>query len=225
MPSVPKQSAVRAIVYARYSSDNQSEASIDDQVRVCRRYAELQGFTVVAEYEDAAVSGASILRPGYQSLLEDARKGAIDIVLAEALDRLSRDLADVATLYKHLSYLGIREEVLPSDAEEIEQELLCSLPASVSGSAHARGAFPAATTPSSPRSSINFRAVQRQDRPDKRRVFVEERLAARRDRTSRMRRKQARDAIDVIELDPAVYLPLAIRIINRNLDRGGGPHA
>jgi DNA invertase Pin-like site-specific DNA recombinase len=57
---------------------------------VCRRYAELQGFTVVAEYEDAAISGASTLRPGYQKLLEDARKRTFDIVLAESLDRLSR---------------------------------------------------------------------------------------------------------------------------------------
>jgi site-specific DNA recombinase len=56
---------------------------------VCRRYAELQGFTVVAEYEDAAISGASTLRPGYQKLLEDARKRTFDIVLAESLDRLS----------------------------------------------------------------------------------------------------------------------------------------
>jgi site-specific DNA recombinase len=107
MPSDPKN-ALSAAIYARYSSDNQSEASIEDQVRVCRRYAELQGFTVIAEYEDAGISGASTLRPGYQKLLEGARKGAFDVVLAEALDRLSRDLADVASLYKHLSYQGIR---------------------------------------------------------------------------------------------------------------------
>ena len=104
----PKPPSLSAAIYARYSSDNQSETSIEDQVRVCRRYAALQGFTVVARYEDAAISGASTLRPGYQKLLEDARKGAFDIVLAEALDRLSRDLADVATLYKNLSYQGIR---------------------------------------------------------------------------------------------------------------------
>ena len=103
----PKTPSPSDAIYARYSSDNQSEASIDDQVRVCRQYAERQGLTVVAEYEDAAISVASTLRPGYQSLLQNASKGAFDIVLAEALDRLSRDLADVATLYKHLSYLGI----------------------------------------------------------------------------------------------------------------------
>jgi site-specific DNA recombinase len=97
----PKTPSPSAAIYARYSSDNQSEASIEDQVRVCRRYAELQGFTVIVEYADDAISGASTLRPGYQKLLEGARKAAFDIVLAEGLDRLSRDLADVATLHKH----------------------------------------------------------------------------------------------------------------------------
>ena len=65
MPSDPKNPSARTAIYARYSSDSQSEAPIEDQVRVCRQYAELQGFTVVAEYDDAAISGASTLRPGY----------------------------------------------------------------------------------------------------------------------------------------------------------------
>ena len=48
-----------------------------------------------------------ILRPGVQALLEDARRGAFEIVVAEALDRVSRDQADVATLYKHLRFAGV----------------------------------------------------------------------------------------------------------------------
>src|SRR5213079_193840 len=48
------------------------------------------------------------LRPGYQKLLEDARAGKIDLVVAEALDRLSRDQEDVAALYKHLSFSRVR---------------------------------------------------------------------------------------------------------------------
>ena len=89
----------RAALYARYSSDLQSAASIDDQFRVCREHAERSGWTIAGGYRDAAASGASvILRPGIQALLEDARRGAFDIVVAEALDRVSRDQADVATL-------------------------------------------------------------------------------------------------------------------------------
>ena len=98
----------RAALYARYSSDLQSAASIDDQFRVCREYAERSGWTVAGGYRDAAVSGDSmILRPGIQALLEDARQGAFDIVVAEALDRVSRDQADVAALFKHLQFAGV----------------------------------------------------------------------------------------------------------------------
>ena len=99
----------RVALYARYSSDNQSAASIEDQFRICREHAARQGWTVAACYHDAAISGASmILRPGIQTLLADARRGAFDTVLAEALDRVSRDQADVATLFKHLRFAGVR---------------------------------------------------------------------------------------------------------------------
>ena len=98
----------RAAIYARYSSDNQSNASIEDQVRICRAFIEREGWTYLDAYADRALSGASPLRPGYQKLLEDARAGCFEVVVAEALDRLSRDQADVANLYKHLSFLGVR---------------------------------------------------------------------------------------------------------------------
>jgi site-specific DNA recombinase len=108
MPSDVNSQTVRAGVYARYSSDSQRDASIDDQVRICRAEIERHGWDLVEVYADAGISGASTFRPGYQKLLQDASAGALDVVLAESLDRLSRDLADVATLYKHLSYLGVR---------------------------------------------------------------------------------------------------------------------
>ena len=69
---------------------------------------ERQGWKIAGAYRDAAVSGDSvILRPGVQALLEDARRGAFEIVVAEALDRVSRDQADVAALYKHLKFAGV----------------------------------------------------------------------------------------------------------------------
>src|SRR6516162_9031939 len=99
---------MRAAIYARYSTDLQREASIEDQVRICRQRLEREGWSLVATYSDAATSGASRLRPGYQKLLENARAGAFDLVLAEALDRLSRDQEDVAALFKHLSFAGVK---------------------------------------------------------------------------------------------------------------------
>jgi DNA invertase Pin-like site-specific DNA recombinase len=88
---------IRVARYARYSGDNQNIASIEDQFRICREHAERELWKVVGTYHDAAISGASvILRPGAQALLQDAQRGKFEVVLAEALDRVSRDQADVA---------------------------------------------------------------------------------------------------------------------------------
>lgn len=100
--------AIRAAIYARYSSDLQSDASIEDQVRRCRRRLADEGWQEALVFTDHARSGASALRKGYQDLLQAARDGRIDMVVAEALDRLSRDLGDIANFYKHLSFLGVR---------------------------------------------------------------------------------------------------------------------
>lgn len=98
----------RVALYARYSSDNQSEASIEDQFRLCRDHARRERWRIVGSYEDAAISGAStILRPGIQRLMRDAQHGEFNILLAEALDRISRDQADIATLYKQLKFAGV----------------------------------------------------------------------------------------------------------------------
>jgi site-specific DNA recombinase len=99
----------RVALYARYSNDNQRVASIEDQFRICREHAGREGWQVVDTYQDAAISGASVvLRPGVQSLLQNAQRGKFDIVLAEALDRVSRDQADVATLFKHLRFADVQ---------------------------------------------------------------------------------------------------------------------
>ena len=83
-------------------------ALIEDQFRVCRECAAREGWKIAGAYKDSAVSGDSmILRPGIQALLEDARRGVFEILVAEALDRVSRDQSDVATLYKHLCFAGV----------------------------------------------------------------------------------------------------------------------
>ena len=98
---------MRAVIYARYSSENQREASIEDQVRECRAFIDRQGWAYQHAYTDRALSGASTLRAGYQLLLQEAREGRFDVVVAEALDRLSRDQEDIAALYKRLRFAGI----------------------------------------------------------------------------------------------------------------------
>src|SRR5260370_29620428 len=99
---------MRAAIYARYSSENQRDASIEDQIEVCRRFVERQGWTLVRGYEDRSISGASRFRPGYQELGADLDRGLFDVVVVEALDRLGRKLADVADLHDRLGFAGIK---------------------------------------------------------------------------------------------------------------------
>ena len=98
----------RAVIYARYSSDLQRDASIEDQIRVCSEKASREGWRVVGTYTDRAASGASLAnRPGMNALLKAAKSNNFEVALAEALDRLSRDQEDVAGIYKRLSYSDV----------------------------------------------------------------------------------------------------------------------
>lgn len=98
----------RAGIYARFSTDLQSERSVDDQIALCREYAERHGFAVVKTYFDKARSGASVFgRDGLLGLMDDARASKFDIIIVEALDRLSRDQEDLAGLHKRLSFAGV----------------------------------------------------------------------------------------------------------------------
>ena len=96
-------------IYARYSTDLQNQASIEDQLRLCRERAAGEGWPILECYTDAAISGASLMRPGIQQLMQDAMAGRFQIILAEALDRLSRNLADIAGLYQRLTFAGVQD--------------------------------------------------------------------------------------------------------------------
>ena len=100
---------IHAAIYARYSSDLQSEASIDDQVRLCRERAERDGMVVSDVFTDFAISGGNLSnRPGMLSLLDAAKRGTFHMVIAEALDRISRDQEDIAAIYKRLNHAEVR---------------------------------------------------------------------------------------------------------------------
>ncbi len=98
---------MKVALYARYSSDNQRDASIEDQLRICRTRAEREGWTVIDSYTDRAISGASLIRPGIQELIADGLKRRFDVILTESLDRLSRDQEDIAGLYKRMRFAGV----------------------------------------------------------------------------------------------------------------------
>jgi site-specific DNA recombinase len=99
---------MRVAIYARYSSDLQSAASIRDQVRLCRKLCHEHGWSVVEVFADEAMSGATHLRPDFQRMQQAAIAGAFDVLVAEGLDRLSRDQEHIAGLHKRMGYLGIK---------------------------------------------------------------------------------------------------------------------
>jgi site-specific DNA recombinase len=98
----------RAFIYARYSTDLQNEKSVEDQVELCTSYAKKLGLTVVGSDHDRAKSGASTFgRPGLTRILEAAKSGTFDVLISEAPDRISRDMADLAGIHKALEFRGI----------------------------------------------------------------------------------------------------------------------
>lgn len=90
---------MNAVIYARYSSSNQREASIGDQLRVCREYCKQKGLTVVREYHDSAISGLTDARPEFQHMIRDGEKHLYDVLVLYSLDRFARNKYDSA-VYK-----------------------------------------------------------------------------------------------------------------------------
>ncbi len=103
---------LRCATYARYSSDQQREASIVDQQRNTARYAESKGWKILPEFvfSDAAMSGAGTDRPGLQALLRAALKKprSFDVILVDDTSRISRNLGDIVRIREQLSFAGLR---------------------------------------------------------------------------------------------------------------------
>src|SRR4029453_6437768 len=99
----------RVFSYARFSTELQSKKSNADQLRENRAYAARQtDWTIAREFQDAATSGTTLMRPGFQSLLQAARTGHCDVVLVENLDRLSRSQEDIAAFYERMKFAGVK---------------------------------------------------------------------------------------------------------------------
>jgi DNA invertase Pin-like site-specific DNA recombinase len=106
---------VKAAIYARYSTENQSEDSIADQFRQAERKADAEGLQIVARYEDRAISGGTAERPGYQCMLDDARAGKFAIIVAEDISRLWRSRAEYGARSAELEDLGVNLLTLVGD--------------------------------------------------------------------------------------------------------------
>lgn len=87
---------MKAVIYARYSSDNQREESIEGQIRECMAFAEKNDFTVLHHYTDRAVSAKTDNRPEFQNMIRDSAKKLFDVVIVWKLDRFARNRYDSA---------------------------------------------------------------------------------------------------------------------------------
>ena len=114
---------MKAVIYARYSSDNQREASIEGQIRECTAFAEKNGITVLRHYIDRAISAKTDNRPEFQNMIKDGNKKLFDMIIVWKLDRFARNRYDSARYKAQLKKNGVKvvsaTEVISDGAEGI----------------------------------------------------------------------------------------------------------
>ena len=118
----------KAVIYARYSSDSQTEQSIEGQLRVCEDYAKRNDMIIVSNYIDRAMTGTNDKRPEFKRMLVEANDKEWEFVLVYKLDRFSRNKYESVFHKKHLKDLGIKvvsaTEAIPDTPEGIILESL-----------------------------------------------------------------------------------------------------
>ena len=114
---------MKAVIYARYSSDSQREESIEGQLRECAAFAEKNGITVLRHYIDRAYSAKTDNRPEFQNMIKDSGKRMFDIVIVWKLDRFARNRYDSARYKATLKKNGVKvvsaTEIISEGAEGI----------------------------------------------------------------------------------------------------------
>ena len=114
---------MKAVIYARYSSDSQREESIEGQLRECAAFAEKNGITVLRHYIDRAYSAKTDNCPEFQSMIKDSGKRLFDIVIVWKLDRFARNRYDSARYKATLKKNGVKvvsaTEIISEGAEGI----------------------------------------------------------------------------------------------------------
>ena len=114
---------IPAVIYARYSSSGQREESIEGQLRDCHAFAEKNGFTIVGEYIDKALTGRTDKRPDFQRMLRDCERGVFKVVIVWKTDRFARNRYDSAMYKYKLKKNGVRiyyaKESIPDGPEGI----------------------------------------------------------------------------------------------------------
>ena len=114
---------MKAVIYARYSSDNQREESIEGQIRECTAYADYNDLEIIGTYIDRAYSARTDNRPEFQRMIKESYRKQFEVVLVWKLDRFARDRFDSAYYKRILKKNGVRvisaKETISQGAEGI----------------------------------------------------------------------------------------------------------
>jgi len=99
---------ISAAIYARYSSDMQRAASIEDQARNCRKRADSEGWEIIATFADTAITGSDAHRPQYLAMIEAASRSEFAVLLIDDLSRFARDSVEQERTIRRLEFQGLR---------------------------------------------------------------------------------------------------------------------
>ena len=120
---------MNVVLYGRYSSDKQSETSIEQQFKACREYCQRNGYTIIAEYSDEAMSGRTDARPQFQRMIADSKRKLFQGLVVYSVDRFSRKLYQAATYENELAKNGVSiisasEPIFSGSSGSIEKFIL-----------------------------------------------------------------------------------------------------
>lgn len=115
------------VIYARYSSDNQREESIEGQLRECKEFAEKNDITILGTYIDRALSAKTDNRPDFQRMIKDSEKNMFDVVLVWKLDRFARNRYGSAHYKSILKRNGVKI-VSATESSHKVQKVFCLNP-------------------------------------------------------------------------------------------------
>ncbi|SFG62774.1 Site-specific DNA recombinase [Desulfotomaculum arcticum] len=117
---------MKAVIYARFSSDNQREESLTAQIRACTDYADKRGYTIIQTYTDEARSALTDNRPGFLRMIDEIKnfKVKADLVLVHKLDRFARNRYDSAFYRRELRQAGVRLESVTERLDDSPEAVL-----------------------------------------------------------------------------------------------------
>lgn len=115
---------IRAVIYARYSSDNQREESITAQLRAAHDYIDKKGYLLVGEYKDEELTGRNDRREDFQRLIGDAKRGLFDVIVVHKFNRFARNRYDSAIYKRQLKKFGVTTESVTQPLDNSPEAVL-----------------------------------------------------------------------------------------------------